>query len=340
MKALIVWLLVLVVFLFPGAACLHSAEIIPLEDILNPETVTADKDQLYITTGAKIHIYSLPDYRFKKSFGQQGAGPGEFKKFNAIGVQLDVQSDHILVTSQGKISSFTKLGEFIKERRIPYGYDYRPLGDKFLIQRGKPRNNLRWKTLNLYDKNLENPKELADKKDWFQPGQRIDPIDVKPPRFCTYKNRIYVENKANNIDIFDSEGRLLFSTTQNFDRLRVSEKDKENYHDYYKIHPGYKRYYRQLKHLFVFPEYYPSMKYFDVSNDALYVFTYIKKDNRSELYIFNLDGQLKKKTYLSIPDINPQQYYPLVKVSNGKIYQVIETEDEDEWELHVTEIPR
>jgi hypothetical protein len=337
MKKIIFCLLAILLFLFSDAV--HATEVIPLPDLLKPQTITADRSQLYITAGTTIHIYSLQDYRLKKSFGQKGEGPGEFKSYWDMGVRLDVQSDTIFVHSRGKVSYFTKAGEFLNEIRLPNGFFHKPLGDSYVALRGRLRDNIRWNTVNIYDKDFNLVKEIGHKAHWFQPGQKIDPVDVRNLRFCVYGGRIYLENQTGKIDVFGAKGQLLLSTQQSFDRAIITEKDKEDYHTYYKTHPAYKTDYHSLKQLIKFPEYYPFLKYFDVADDCIYVFTYIKKDGKSELYLFDLNGGLKKKIYLSMPDINPQQVYPLVTVRNGNIYQLIENEDSEEWELHVTNIP-
>jgi hypothetical protein len=40
--------------------------------------VQVDKNQLYITDGASVFIYSLKDYQLQKKFGKRGEAPGEF----------------------------------------------------------------------------------------------------------------------------------------------------------------------------------------------------------------------------------------------------------------------
>lgn len=69
-------LLLLVTFM---SSLILAARIIPLQEILKPVTINLDKDQVYITEGASIYIYSSIDFKFIKKFGQAGEGPREFK---------------------------------------------------------------------------------------------------------------------------------------------------------------------------------------------------------------------------------------------------------------------
>ena len=121
--------------------------------------------------------------------------------------------------------------------------------------------------------------------------------------------------------------------------MKVSEQDKKDFHRYYKTHPIYKNMYTQLKSLIKFPAYYPGVKFFDVSDDKIYVFSHVKKAGRSELYICDLKGNLIKKIYINMPEMNPQDVFPIIKVRNGNIYQIIENEeDEEAIDLYITKI--
>jgi len=79
-----------------------------------------------------------------------------------------------------------------------------------------------------------------------------------------------------------------------------------------------------------FPVYYTKIKFFDVSDSKIYVFSHVRKDNKNELYIFDLKRKLIKKTFVEMPDLNPQDVFPIIRVQSGKIYQIVENEDDDE----------
>jgi len=65
----------------------------------------------------------------------------------------------------------------------------------------------------------------------------------------------------------------------------------------------------------------------------------VTKKGKSQVLIFDLNGQLKKTLYLSVPEINSRAVFPLVTVGNSKLYQLIENPDTEEMELHITPIP-
>ena len=47
--------------LFTGFVFAVDVEVVPLPDLINPDGIQADKQQLYITEQQSIYIYSLKD---------------------------------------------------------------------------------------------------------------------------------------------------------------------------------------------------------------------------------------------------------------------------------------
>ena len=86
-----------------------------LPDILDPKSMHTDEEHLYIVDGHQIQIYALDDLRLIKKFGTIGEGPDAFRANPKGNVHLyvDVQSDHIVVSSYEKVSIFSKEGECI-----------------------------------------------------------------------------------------------------------------------------------------------------------------------------------------------------------------------------------
>ena len=76
-----------------------------------------------------IYIYSLKDHTLIKKFGGRGEGPMEFMGNN---INLLPYPDHIIVNSQGKITYWTKAGEFVKEVKCPFAAGVEPCGDAFV----------------------------------------------------------------------------------------------------------------------------------------------------------------------------------------------------------------
>lgn len=335
MKSILL-IVVLIYVVFPGSASTK----ITLEDALPPQDITVDKDNLYLTSGINLTIFSLKELKTLKTLGTKGEGPGEFLPIGSDrGMILDARSDRLIVISRRKLSFFSKSGEFIKEIKVKTGFSQLPVAGNYVGTRNKQIDKTVYRTINVYDKDFNVIKTIHKKKFWFQPGKSINPVTVRPPYFGTDEGKIICENGKGNVKIFDKNGEQTGSTDLKISRVKVSEKDQRDYHHYYKTHPIYKDSYHQLKHLIKFPEYYPRIKYLDVSNGNIYVFSYVKKSGKSELYICDLKGKFLRKVYVDMPELDPQSVFPMIKVRNNKIYQIIENEEDDEAiDLFITEI--
>lgn len=311
-----------------------------LEDILPPQFLSVDKDNLYLISGSTVSVFSLNGLKLIKSFGKKGEGPGEFILLgDDLGMTLDVETDQIRVVSRRKISYFSKKGDFVKEVKALNGFFHIPVEENFVALRFDLIDKIGYRIVCLYDKNFKKIKDIYKKKNWFQQGKMINPVTVRPPFYCSHKGKVFTENGNGNILIFNKKGEKVASSNLNITQVKVSEEDKKNYHYYYKTHPSYKNAYAQLKHLIKFPEFYPKIKFFDVSNSKIYVFTHVKKGNKKEVYVLDLNGKLIKKTYVDMPELNPQDVFPIIRVRNNKIYQIIENEDDEEAiDLYVSDI--
>ena len=63
------------------AVSLLATKTIPLPELTNPAGILVEDDQIYITQFPEIFIYSLKDFKLKKTFGKRGEGPAEFKGY-------------------------------------------------------------------------------------------------------------------------------------------------------------------------------------------------------------------------------------------------------------------
>ena len=101
--------LILVLFNF-----VFAETIVPFPGLVKPDQIQVNDRYIYVGEGFKIKIFSLSDFKLKKTFGRRGEGPKEFKGF----ILVYVQPDYIFITSTHKVSYFTLDGEFIKEKKI------------------------------------------------------------------------------------------------------------------------------------------------------------------------------------------------------------------------------
>ncbi len=85
-----------------------------------------------------------------------------------------------------------------------------------------------------------------------------------------------------------------------------------------------------------FQDYLP-LQWFCVDDGKVYVQTYKQVGEKSEFYIFNTGGKLLGKTMVLYLESEFMLGYPFA-IAEGKIYQVVENPDTEEWELHVNTI--
>jgi hypothetical protein len=315
---------------FPG-------KIVPLPGHLHPESVYADGDQIYITEETSIYIYGRGDFKLRKKSGREGEGPQEFKGF----ASLYVYPDYLLVNSSGRISFFTREGEFIKENNLPfYGVNVRVVGEAFASHGRIDENNIPYRTINFYDAKFKKIKEIARIEEAFQRSKgewRQFPITFS---FYPYKDKIFVIGQEDFvIGVFDENGDKLFDITQKYKRLKVSEEEKKAVHDWFKINPGTRNMPSNIKKMIRFLDYFPAVRDMVINNEKLYVRTYKKSGEKTEFFILDSKGKLLEKVFIPIYERNRRNYYSY-SICDGKVYQLIENEDTEEWELHIVPFGR
>jgi hypothetical protein len=329
--------LLLVIFM---SSFILATRIIPLQEIMKPVTINLDKDQIYITEGASIYIYSLKDFKFVKKFGKAGEGPREFKLMPQLPLIINVQTDKILVNSLGKISRFTKDGQFINEEKIKAGFvaGLQPLGNRFVGLGIMQDSNARYRAVNIYDSKLNKIKEMIKVEDDFQLGKGLKVLS-NPLAFAAFENKLFLSSESDFcIDVFDSDGKKLYSFKQDINKLKVSGDMKKEIIDYLKTNPRTKQFYELMKPV-QFPDYLPAMRDIRIADQKIYVLTFIEDEENetSQWFIFEIKGKLLKKVLLPMKYQNALEFFPYT-IHDHKLFQVVENEEEEEWELHITEI--
>ena len=97
--------------------------------------------------------------------------------------------------------------------------------------------------------------------------------------------------------------------------------------------PIYERYYKNI----VFPEFFPAIRDMRISDEKIYVISYQKEKELIKTLIFDLKGKPIKTVPLPLKDMDVKSIYPFT-IKNGKLYQLVEDFDNENWYLHVTTI--
>ncbi|MGD2092708.1 MAG: hypothetical protein PVH61_41460 [Candidatus Aminicenantes bacterium] len=351
MKQLIGLIIFLIFFLtFPGRA--NAGKIVPLAQLEKPNSITVDKNHVYITDQGTISIYSLKDFKLKKTFGKKGEGPGEFKLLpqDKIGLRIAVNNDYILVNSAGRLSFFTKTGEFKDQFNLIDPVQFlKPLGKKFVGFKGIRYENLLFIAINLYTLKDTQPKGVRIEKEIWRKehyGQMTHIPDCLKLAMATkdesrrgalyrvYNNHIFIEGNNNEIHVFDDSGEKQYTIHHDYEKIKVPDSFKQKVMAFFE--KRYPTIYRMARHQGKFPEYFP-IRYFHAADNKIYVLTFKNQDNKSEIYLLDVKGKFLKKVMVPFAEAEFLLAYPYT-ITNGQLYQLQENPDTEEWELHIHEI--
>ncbi len=325
---------VFVFFAISTAFPLQATKIATLTDIMKPSGIDVGDGFIYITEKTTIYIYSARNFSLVKKFGQMGEGPSEFKGY----ADIAIQPDHLLINSAGKLSYFTSEGKFIKELKAGAGLGnakFFPL-QKGFVGKGTARDaGKHYQTINFFDAQLQKGKELYRLP---MPVDKAGKIQLLSRSFIyrTHANRIYAAGKEGFIiDVLDHEGTHLFSINQKLRRRPFTAADETAVRQVVK--EVYHQHYQRLKNRLSFPQYFPEIMDFFIADNKLYTATWQIKDTKIQFFIFDLTGKPLASPYIPFLFENPVQPYP-ASIKKGKLYQVVENEETEEWELHMSPV--
>jgi hypothetical protein len=323
---------ILIVFILAVTLGL-TGKIITLPGLNRPAEISIDKEQIYIADKEKVHIFTLKDYQWVKSFGDKGEGPKEFKF--QISIDINTQTDNIIVESQDKLSFFTKKGQFIKEIRLIGVGGCRPLGNGFVATSRTFIQNSRYSTLNFLNEKLEKTGEIY--KSIIQPrGKKIRFLS-RAWKYITSKDKVFISAKKDFVvDVVDQTGKTLFSITRDYERIKIDSSYVNNFFAWVKKNRP-PQLYEGMKRLFEFPDYLPAIFDIIIDKDILYIITYKRKKEMNEVFLYTTAGKFIKT--LDIPLYKDHPIDPLpYTIHDGKIFQLIDNAETEEWELRITPI--
>jgi hypothetical protein len=314
------------VLLFPG-------KLAQLTEISAPSRMAVDGDQLFIIEKQTVYLYSMKDFNLVKTFGKKGAGPGEFK----FTPRLKVYPDYLLFDDIERILYFSRNGEYIKEKKVPFIYArfFKPLGDKFVGYKLFMDQESKKTTaaITMFDKDLKSIKDLATmERDYVrESGGKMILEGVRDYfGFRVYRERIFVPNTSKGfyIEVFNSSGKKIYEIKKEYEKMKVSEEYKKDYLKKMEEDPERRRMKDRIK--VVFRDYFPAFKTIRITNDKLYVICYEKKDKNNLVIVMDLKGKILKKSFL------PTDYQ--YSIHKDRFYYLVEGEDKELWELFVKDI--
>jgi hypothetical protein len=311
------------------------------DDFQRPAVLLDDKYVYIYDTGLlKVCVYTRKDFVKIAEFGRRGAGPQEYIYINNV----SLSPDYLMISSFPKICLYHRDGKFYKEVKSSGGNTggYILFGDRLVGQYYQPVSKP-WEngktTFSLFNFDLEKEKDLITFEIrpiviWEGPKRKIHRFPGYT-KAVVYKDKIFAgsPDKGFYIAVFDKNGNRVNEIVGKYDKRKVTKEDR----DYdleitkkLKGETGWKKFSSQAE--FIYPDYFPAYKNFEVSNDKIYVFPFPVKD-KAEVIILDTKGNLLKQKPLKIlePEILETRDFTIF---NGKIYYVYDNDDMGQWELH------
>jgi len=327
-------ILVFIIIVILGFTTFVRARVVAVfDEILKPNRICLDQEHIFITERTTIFIYSLSDFKLINKFGREGEGPGEFK----IPLFIIPMADKLLINSLGKISFFSKQGILLNEIKSDGNSNYFfPLGKGFAGSTYTQERGLRYFTLNRFDSKLKKGMELVKEQ---IPIQQPGKIELFRRAFMhrTYKDRLYVTGKEGFVlDCISQTGELLYTIKrENFKRHKISSEDIKNADKYFKIRYGDS--YEEIKERITYPGYFPEIRSFYLVDNKIYILPYEWKENALKFYIYTIEGKPLSEKFIPFALQYSMQPYPFA-IQNDQLYQLIENESNEDWELHINKI--
>jgi hypothetical protein len=313
-----------------------------LPELLTPTSLVADDRNLYIADGTTVVICSLANGSRVKKFGTEGDGPGEFKVLPNLPITLHLHNHDLYVSSLGKVSVYSTGGIFKKEIRntslvlnpIPCGHIL--LGKGYAQHEG----NLYF-TVNIYDRELKKIREIHRERSQYYRGsnKKFDPIDATGPGIAVGSNRLFLNigNNRDTIAVFDLEGNQLYAITHPFREIKLTGDHIKRYMEYLERDINFRDFVARTKHLFRFNKLFPLVQYLLIDGGKIFVISYENSHGKRDLYAFTLNGQFLKQLEIPLVSQNVDTAFPFT-VYRGKLYQIVEDEEQERWQLFVHRI--
>lgn len=332
-----------ILIILPGSILAEAVAQMP--DVMKPTFMAIDDENIYIVDGATIWIYSMDGYKLKGKFGKKGEGPQEFMVSpGGQGGMVFPQKDSLVVNSQGKVSYWTKDGKFIREMKAPPGMTQgapmvQPVGKNYvgLSAHIDQKNAAFSAAVTLYDANMNKIKVLHTIP--FMKNSKMQfPITI--PFIYVHSDKIVGtggDKFSFNMSIYDDIGNLTTEITREYKPLKVHAGYKDEVYEMYKKNPDTKNYFDLVKQVIEFGHRFPPIQGFFLADNTIYIQTYKKENGKYEFFIYSIDGKFIKQVYLPVDYMWGILPYPMA-VKNNTLFQLLENEDEEVWELHATKI--
>jgi len=311
------------------------SKVVPFEELTKPTSITVTKDYIYVVEDMTVNVYNKKDFKFIKKFGRKGEGPGEFSGF----VIIDELRDKIAVNTMKKISYYSKDGKLLKEKPITKnaGFVMRPLGKNYLGLAVETENEKSYRSAVLFDSNFKKIKTIDRMENFLTKSGKIQLLKEQLI-YVTKNNHGYVSTgRSFYVRIIDENGELIKTIERDYKKVKFTDIDKQKILNEIKTNPQSAPFFDMIKQRAVFPDYFPAIANLIVDNNYLYIMTFKRVNDSYEFFIYDLKGRFITKTMVKFKYQTLMQPFPM-SIYDGKLYQMVDNEDEEVWELHINKI--
>lgn len=335
--------LISIVFILLLTLCTFGQKVVELPDLKRPNwffyPIHVVEDKMIVADGLQVLFFSLDDFKLIKSFGKKGEGPNEFLGYDdGFCVLATVNADSLVVDSRGKTSFYSKSGEFKKSIRTKNGNYFRSLGDNdYLVgYTVKAENSILYGYIHLYDPEFNKIKLLSKFTEPFL-QKKVNPFDYRRPLPIVYEGKLFLDKKDGSFDVFDKKGNKLSTITYDYEKIPITDAHIKRTLELMKADPRISDKFEQFKSRIEFSKYFPVMKHYSISDGKIYVLTYKVKDDKSEFVVLDTKGKFLKKIMYPLAQNTLVEPYPYT-IHKGKVYQLVDNQETEMWELHITDI--
>jgi hypothetical protein len=153
-----------------------------------------------------------------------------------------------------------------------------------------------------------------------------------------YKGKIYVNSSSDDfrINVFNTEGKKEYTIEKKYPKIKIPARFRNDALAFFKTHPMFKSAYEFMKKILDIREYYPPIRDLQIVDDHIYVLTFKQKGDLWELIKLDLKGNEIGRTFIPLSEYEYFTWYPVFySVYKGKIYTLVEDEDDEVWKVHV-----
>ena len=318
---------------------LQAENVAVFEEFGQPGGIFIGNDFIYIQEKTTIYIYKLKDYQFFKKFGKEGEGPGELK-INPFGGPMGIfpYKGKLYVSSFGKLTIFSKSGEYIEEHKISPFDSYSPYAGNYICFSSMPKEENSPKivlALFLSDQSLKKGKLIYKSDIEVGPKARFNlPFTPFYPGIDGDTLFVVAGIHGFAIDAFNPKGEKMYRIKKDYNQLKLPSAYKDKTMKWFRTAPNYKQFFDFFKTRMTFKDYYPPIFLMLVDNGHLYVLTNkVNKEQKRECIIMDLKGNEKKRVYLPVPENYGMDFEFHFTISNNYFYKLEENIDEETWEL-------